>query len=207
MQTEADAKGASQSETVASGPSAASLIATLSAIALRPVADGKSDKVSTLSFKMQEAAISCLGLLAAGQYPHPNAVAIGAALTGTAEKCPQPELHFTVGTALSLMTTGPLSSAIYDELHPLLPASTPASDQPEAPLSSPLLAALLDEIFSVWLQKTMARARQAAGIWLVSLVRHCGRWTQVLQRLPALQAAFSDLLSEGDDFTQVCECV
>lgn len=99
------------------------------------------------------------------------------------------------------------NAATATETHTPATDSSTASQPSEAvsqpaTLSSPPLSQILDEILQQWTKKPLARARQAAGVWLLSLVRHCSGFVELREHLPAIQVTFVDLLSEGDEFTQ-----
>lgn len=248
--------------------SKAALVQFLLGIASRAAATGPAaragERDGAVSARTQEAALGALGAMCVGDFPHPCFAALLSGLCATGEKLTSPELHMSVGVALTLVAAGPRSAAIYDEFHP-----PPAAEQPAPPAAAagpnpvlaaaesrraglsgtanavadpvradanatvqvtvaaateggaaavmeetstvdmpcPTLTAVLDEILGAWVRRPLARARQAAGVWLLCLVKHCAARPELRARVAALQSAFVELLSEGDEFTQVLFCV
>ena len=75
-------------------------------------------------------------------------------------------------------------------------------EEPEAPRRA-LQSAVLDKILKGLIFDSKAEVRSAACVWLVSLCTFTGKQPQLLQRLPDIQDAFSDLLGDSSELAQV----
>jgi hypothetical protein len=64
------------------------------------------------------------------------------------------------------------------------------------------LAAVVDAVLTKWSRHPLSWRRQAAGIWLVSILKYCSESRDLQPRLHRIQGSFSNLLAEGDDFAQ-----
>ena len=76
------------------------------------------------------------------------------------------------------------------------------AEEPEAPRKD-LQSAVLDKILKKLIFDSEAEVRSAACVWLVSLCTFTGRQPQLLQRLPDIQDAFSNLLGDSSELAQV----
>lgn len=77
-------------------------------------------------------------------------------------------------------------------------------EEPEAPRRT-LQSAVLDKILKGLIFDSKAEVRSAACVWLVSLCTFTGRQPQLLQRLPDIQDAFSNLLGDSSELAQVLQ--
>lgn len=59
----------------------------------------------------------------------------------------------------------------------------------------------LTTVLDQYVQSTNPHVRQASSIWLLALVKKCGYHQALQSRLPKLQSAFMQLLSENDGIT------
>ncbi len=66
-----------------------------------------------------------------------------------------------------------------------------------------LQSRVLDKILQGLIFDSKSEVRSAASVWLVSLCTFTGRLPQLLQRLPDIQDAFSNLLGDSSELTQV----
>ena len=78
------------------------------------------------------------------------------------------------------------------------------SEEPEA-LRRTLQSEVLDKILKGLIFDSKAEVRSAACVWLVSLCTFTGRQPQLLQRLPDIQDAFSNLLGDSSELAQVLQ--
>eukprot|EP00039_Didymoeca_costata_P013908 m.217981 g.217981 ORF g.217981 m.217981 type:complete len:1891 (-) comp15896_c0_seq5:51-5723(-) len=170
--------------------------------------------------KAREGALNCIGVLCIGSYPHPFTEEILNGLTAVS-KIKSVESQFTVGTALCCLGAGSKSTAAADPWA-LADAETPAQasslnigqkaetsaddkmeiDDKPTDMDITPLDKILKDLISKWVRHPRAISRQAAGVWLVSVLKHCGGLQPVQKNLQALQQAFTGLLSEADGFTQ-----
>lgn len=141
----------------------------------------------------QEIPLSSIAQICVGEYPHPHSYMLMTELCNLGKK-KTPELQFAVGSALSCIALGGASLAAVDEHHSASIVATESSAQ--------CFEVVLCYIFDNWVSHALASGRQAAGIWLLSLVKYCPKHPALAKRLKPLQNVFSDLLSEGDEFTQ-----
>ena len=106
----------------------------------------------------------------------------------------QPELQFSVGSALSLAASGWQSKAIVGILD--VDGLAPNSATRESTLESMLSKVLAD------CKQTQPSLRQASVIWLLSLVQFCGHLKEIATHLKACQAAFKGFLSDKESLNQ-----
>ena len=168
-----------------------------------------AQKTTGSSCRLQEMAVMALGLMCIGERPHAHATIIIAGLC----KCglnKSIELQFTVGQALSCVAAGLFSQAAVDPwvlkkaAVNLPPTLVPRTLIPSYPGSQPqqqpvLVNMVLTEILSKCAKHGLACMRQAAGVWLVSILKYAGKHPDILARLPEIQSMFTDLLAEGDE--------
>lgn len=146
--------------------------------------------------KNKEHASTCLGNLCVGDadFPYTHMVIEGLM---SAVQAKQMELHMTIAEALvcaALGATSPSGRNIWVQQEKEFKASVAnRSDDVEWYL----LKLLKEHIHS-----PNHHVRQASCIWLLSLVKHCGHHAALQKRLPDIQAAFMQLLSENDEITQ-----
>ena len=118
----------------------------------------------------------------------------------------QPEVHFTVGEALSCFASGWGSTALTAELDILHP------DQPQllwdAPLQTPS-GPRRDTTLGVVLEKTLKGCvqtkpslKKASVIWLLCLLQYCGHKPEMQGYLGQCQVAFKNCLSDRDEVVQ-----
>ena len=177
------------------------------------------------SNKLREAAITCAGTLCIGESPHPLHGMVIERL-GNLAKVKSVEIQFSVGTAFCCLGAGSDTTAAIDPWHLSDPTAAKNAVSIEAPTttdttdttntavdtsadeagataavqgSAPAdgMGAVLAHILDKWVRHPRAGSRQAAGVWLVTMLKHCGTKPAVQARLYDIQGAFSDLLSEG----------
>ena len=62
---------------------------------------------------------------------------------------------------------------------------------------------MLDKVLKELIFDSKGEVRSAACVWLVSLCTFTGKQPQLLQRLPQIQEAFSNLLGDSSELAQV----
>jgi proteasome component ECM29 len=169
---------------------------------------------------IREAAVTSIGTLCIGDWPHPHFNLVLEGL-GNLAKVKTVDVHFSVGITLCCLGAGKDTTAAVDPWHLSDPAADkaavavaaptamavddanePGSDADVCPAPGDALATVLSNILDVWVPHPRAGSRQAAGIWLMTLLKNCGEHVAVLSKLQQIQQAFTGLLSEGDEFTQ-----
>ena len=106
----------------------------------------------------------------------------------------QAELHFAVGSALSCAAIGWSSKA-------LVGALDVAGNLIQIPARGKTIEIMLEKVLSDCKQ-TKPALRQAAVIWLLSLVQFCGHISEVYSRLRQCQQAFKGFLSDRESLNQ-----
>ncbi|GKZ35313.1 proteasome component M29 [Aspergillus brasiliensis] len=105
-----------------------------------------------------------------------------------------PEIHFTVGEALSNAAAGWDSKSLGPEFD--VDSESPVSDAPEQ-----VLANVADTIIAKC-GAPKPSLRRASAIWLLSLVKNCGHLSLMQDRLRQCQSSFSSLLVDRDEVVQ-----
>lgn len=180
----------------------------------RSVGSGK-DKTTSASTRVNEAAVTCLGILSVGEFPHPCFEELLKGLCDISQ-VKSVELQFTVGSALCCTGMGPATDAAKDpwrwrdvdepvssqQLTKKLKLDDGSAAGGDGTGTTAGLARAIDVILDKWTRHPLSWRRQSAGIWLVSLVKHCSKSPDLVPRLQRIQMSFSNLLSEGDEFAQ-----
>ncbi|BCR84994.1 ECM29 family proteasome component [Aspergillus chevalieri] len=105
-----------------------------------------------------------------------------------------PEIHFSVGEALSDAAIGWKSKALIREFD--------VDEQyPQSLIPNTVLADMCDKIIADCGASKPA-LRKASAIWLLCLVKNCGHMQEMQDRLRECQASFSSLLGDRDEIVQ-----
>ncbi|KAG1956648.1 proteasome adapter and scaffold protein ECM29 [Pimephales promelas] len=147
--------------------------------------------------KMKERAIQTLGFLPVGdgEFPHQKKILQG--LMDSVE-AKQVELQFTVGEALTNAAVGSCSGAARD-------VWTCTEDQycpPENIKNNDIVPWVLNSILSKYIPSPNPHVRQAACIWLLSLVKKLSHHKEIQSHLKEIQTAFISILSDPDELSQ-----
>lgn len=112
------------------------------------------------------------------------------------------EVHLTVGESLVCCVQGQASPEARDAWN-TLPSEHKVGFTKE---SDELLAWLLEELFKLAVSPH-PNSRQAVCIWLLALLKHNAERAPVREKLPTIQNAFMDFLSEnnGTSFSRIFE--
>ena len=78
-----------------------------------------------------------------------------------------------------------------------------SEDEPKEPKRTMVQVKVLDKILTELIFDSKGEVRSAACVWLVSLCTFTGRQPELLQRLPQIQEAFSNLLGDSSELAQV----
>uniref|UniRef100_A0A672KLD7 Proteasome-associated protein ECM29 homolog n=1 Tax=Sinocyclocheilus grahami TaxID=75366 RepID=A0A672KLD7_SINGR len=147
--------------------------------------------------KMKERAIQTLGFLPVGdgEFPHQKKILQG--LMDSVE-AKQVELQFTVGEALTNAAIGSCSGAARD-------VWTCTEDQycpPDNVKNNDIVPWVLSSVLSKYIPSPNPHVRQAACIWLLSLVKKLSHHKEIQSHLKEIQTAFISILSDPDELSQ-----
>uniref|UniRef100_A0A158Q7N0 Non-specific serine/threonine protein kinase n=1 Tax=Elaeophora elaphi TaxID=1147741 RepID=A0A158Q7N0_9BILA len=163
-----------------------------------------TSRKDTLTSKMKESAVQCLGFLSLHSLPVGLYEEILIHLFACGEIATQPELQFTVGNALFDVAFGESSPSrrnvfIETEEHFLERNLSSAKwDNIEKKVAN------LMEILKAKLHHVNRHVRQAALIWLFTLVKRCAniKLNCIMNGLRSIQRAFINGLTETNEFSQ-----
>ncbi|CAG5938707.1 unnamed protein product, partial [Menidia menidia] len=149
------------------------------------------------STKMKERSIMTLGYLAVGDADFPHQKKLLQGLMDSVE-AKQVELQFTVGEAITSAAIGTGSGAARDPW-------TCTEDQYNPPLdvkNNDVVPWVLNSILSKYIPSQNPHVRQAACIWLLSLVKKLAQHKEITSHLKEIQNAFISVLSDPDELSQ-----
>ncbi|XP_034543139.1 proteasome adapter and scaffold protein ECM29 isoform X1 [Notolabrus celidotus] len=149
------------------------------------------------STKMKERSIQTLGYLPVGDGDFPHQKKLLQGLMDFVE-AKQVELQFTVGEAITSAAIGTSSGAARDPW-------TCTEDQYTPPLNmkhNDVVPWVLDCILCKYIPSQNPHARQAACIWLLSLVKKLSQHKEITSHLKEIQLAFISVLSDTDELSQ-----
>ncbi|XP_041357221.1 proteasome adapter and scaffold protein ECM29-like [Gigantopelta aegis] len=146
--------------------------------------------------KVKERAVVCLGYMCVGdpEFPHRRKI-IEDLLNAVQDK--QVELHFTIADSLVCAALGcrsPAARSMWTQTEEEF-AMTVQGIQDDVDW-------YLTKLLSTYVCHANPHLRQAACIWLLSLVKQCGSHDTLQQHIKEVQRAFMRLLSENDEITQ-----
>lgn len=105
-----------------------------------------------------------------------------------------PEVHFSVGDALSNAAVGWCSKSLMLDFD--VDEELPRSED-----SDPVLASMCDKVIADT-RASKPSLRKASAIWLLCLVKNCGHLSVMQERLRKCQATFTGLLADRDEIVQ-----
>ncbi|KAK2167662.1 hypothetical protein LSH36_25g00006 [Paralvinella palmiformis] len=146
--------------------------------------------------KVRGQAATCAGYLCVGDrdFPH-RQVVIDGLLDSAAAK--QFDLHFDIGDALVCCALGTNSPEARDKW-----MVSEEEYKPEQSDTEDMIPDLLQALLEKYTKSVNPHIRQGACIWLVSLIKQCGKHLVIQGALLNIQEAFMGLLSESDELTQ-----
>uniref|UniRef100_A0A8C2YS99 Ecm29 proteasome adaptor and scaffold n=1 Tax=Chinchilla lanigera TaxID=34839 RepID=A0A8C2YS99_CHILA len=147
--------------------------------------------------KMKERAIQTLGYFPVGDGDFPHQKLLLQGLMDSVE-AKQVELQFTIGEAITSAAIGTSSVAARDAWLVTEEEYTP----PAGAKVNDVVPWVLDMILNKHIISANPHVRQAACIWLLSLVRKLSTHKEVKSRLKEIQSAFVSVLSENDELSQ-----
>nr|XP_015201351.1 PREDICTED: proteasome-associated protein ECM29 homolog isoform X1 [Lepisosteus oculatus] len=149
------------------------------------------------SSKMKERAIQTLGYFPVGdgEFPHQKKLLQG--LMDSVE-AKQVELQFTVGEAITSAAVGTSSVAARD----VWTSSEEEYTPPANAKSNDVVPWVLNTILSKHIASSNPHVRQAACIWLLSLVKKLSHHKEIKSHLKEIQSAFISILSDPDELSQ-----
>ncbi|XP_005814575.1 proteasome-associated protein ECM29 homolog [Xiphophorus maculatus] len=149
------------------------------------------------SVKMKERSITTLGYLPVGDPDFPHQKKLLQGLMDSVE-AKQVELQFTVGEAITSAAIGTSSGAARDPW-------TCTEDQYSPPhnvKNNDVVRWVLNSILSRYIPSQNPHVRQAACIWLLSLVKKLSQHKEITSHLKEIQIAFISVLSDPDELSQ-----
>ncbi|RIB22041.1 proteasome stabiliser-domain-containing protein [Gigaspora rosea] len=150
---------------------------------------------TTKEVKTQETAITALGHIALGNSEYTEKVlSLFYDLSSSLNK--QVEVNFTIGEAITCVTTGWESLALNQYLD-IADASPPPTF-----IEHSVINGVLNKIFSDLLPSGKASVKKAVCVWMLCLVKFCSKHEVIKTALPKIHSAFSMLLADRDEFTQ-----
>ncbi|VDM08398.1 unnamed protein product [Wuchereria bancrofti] len=163
-----------------------------------------TSRKDTLTSKMKESAVQCLGFLSLHNLPTILYEKILAQLFACGEIAVQPELQFTVGNALfdaAFGESSPSRRNIFTETEEFFLEKNLSVDERD---NIEKKVANLVEILNVKLHHVNRHLRQASLIWLFTLVKRCSamKLDCIMNSLCSIQYAFINGLTETNEFSQ-----
>uniref|UniRef100_UPI0037E7D5EB proteasome adapter and scaffold protein ECM29 n=1 Tax=Semicossyphus pulcher TaxID=241346 RepID=UPI0037E7D5EB len=149
------------------------------------------------STKMKERSIQTLGYLPVGDGDFPHQKKLLQGLMDSVE-AKQVELQFTVGEAITSAAIGTSSGAARDPW-------TCTEDQYSSPHNvkiNDVVPWVLKSILAKYIPSQNPHVRQAACIWLLSLVKKLSQHKEITSHLKEIQVAFISVLSDPDELSQ-----
>ncbi|KAM7419137.1 hypothetical protein PAMA_016317 [Pampus argenteus] len=149
------------------------------------------------STKMKERSIQTLGYLSVGDGDFPHQKKLLQGLMDSVE-AKQVELQFTVGEAITSAAVGTSSGAARDPW-------TCTEEQYSPPYNvknNDVVPWVLNSILSKYIPSQNPHVRQAACIWLLSLVKKLSQHKEITSHLKEIQVAFISVLSDPDELSQ-----
>ncbi|XP_064476674.1 proteasome adapter and scaffold protein ECM29-like [Ornithodoros turicata] len=156
-------------------------------------------KNNKLPAKSREKAAQTLGYLCLGDKGFPHTRAVLDVLLGITFEAADVEVHFTVGEAICSALLGPASPQARDFWTVSEKDFVAPSDY--SPPMEPM-DWLVNEILEKFVRNPKPAVRQAACIWILSLLKRCSRYGPVLSRLKLIQTSLLNLLADRSDLTQ-----
>ncbi|KAI9197483.1 proteasome stabiliser-domain-containing protein [Polychytrium aggregatum] len=147
--------------------------------------------------KIQEQCVATLGHLVAGNREHSDAV-LSFFYTLASSLSKQIEIHFNIGEAICAITCGWASTAMSEYLD--VPGATPIQSSDEQ--NAETLQAVLKHCFKEVQPSASQASKKTVCVWLLCLVKFCGKYPLVKEKLMQIHGAFSSLLGDRDDFVQ-----
>uniref|UniRef100_A0AAX7VK09 Ecm29 proteasome adaptor and scaffold n=1 Tax=Astatotilapia calliptera TaxID=8154 RepID=A0AAX7VK09_ASTCA len=149
------------------------------------------------STKMKERAIMTLGYLPVGDEDFPHQKKLLQGLMDSVE-AKQVELQFTVGEAITSGAVGTSSGAARDPWTCTEDHYTP----PQNVKNNDVVPWVLNAILTKYITSQNPHVRQAACIWLLSLVKKLSQHKEITSHLKEIQGAFISVLSDPDELSQ-----
>lgn len=149
------------------------------------------------TLKMKERAIQTLGYLPVGDGDFTHQKKLLQGLMDSVE-AKQVELQFTVGEAITSAAIGTSSGAARDPWTCTEEQYSP----PDNVKSNDVVPWVLNSILAKYIPSQNPHVRQAACIWLLSLVKKLHQHKEIRSHLKEIQTAFISILSDPDELSQ-----
>ncbi|XP_077575498.1 proteasome adapter and scaffold protein ECM29 [Stigmatopora nigra] len=149
------------------------------------------------SAKIKERSVQTLGYLPVGDGDFPHQKKLLQGLMDSVE-AKQVELQFTVGEAITNAALGTSSGAVRD---PWI-CTEDQYNPPSSVKSNDVVPWVLNSVLSKYIPSQNPHVRQAACIWLLSLVKKLSQHKEITSHLKEIQVAFISVLSDPDELSQ-----
>ncbi|XP_033986324.1 LOW QUALITY PROTEIN: proteasome adapter and scaffold protein ECM29-like [Trematomus bernacchii] len=149
------------------------------------------------SSKMKERSIQTLGYLPVGDGDFPYQTKLLQGLMDSVE-AKQVELQFTVGEAITSVAIGTSSGAARDPWT----CTEEEYNPPQNVKNNDVVPWVLKSVLARYIPSQNPHVRQAACIWLLSMVKKLGQHKEITSHLKEIQVAFISVLSDPDDLSQ-----
>ncbi|XP_010795863.1 proteasome adapter and scaffold protein ECM29 [Notothenia coriiceps] len=149
------------------------------------------------SSKMKERSIQTLGYLPVGDGDFPYQKKLLQGLMDSVE-AKQVELQFTVGEAITSVAIGTSSGAARDPWT----CTEEEYNPPQNVKNNDVVPWVLKSVLARYIPSQNPHVRQAACIWLLSMVKKLGQHKEITSHLKEIQVAFISVLSDPDDLSQ-----
>uniref|UniRef100_A0A674CAM7 Ecm29 proteasome adaptor and scaffold n=1 Tax=Salmo trutta TaxID=8032 RepID=A0A674CAM7_SALTR len=149
------------------------------------------------TLKMKERAIQTLGYLPVGDGDFTHQKKLLQGLMDSVE-AKQVELQFTVGEAITSAAIGTSSGAARDPWTCTEEQYSP----PDNVKNNDVVPWVLNSILAKYIPSQNPHVRQAACIWLLSLVKKLHQHKEIRSHLKEIQTAFISILSDPDELSQ-----
>uniref|UniRef100_A0A915BK96 Proteasome-associated protein ECM29-like protein n=4 Tax=Parascaris TaxID=6254 RepID=A0A915BK96_PARUN len=157
----------------------------------------------TVTSKMKEAAVGCIGFLSSVDFPELYEKLVGK-LFAVGEGAPQAELQFSVGDALVDAAFGEYSPSRRNVFTESVKIFLEANKGRRRDVIEQRMASLLESLIGTKLMHTNRHLRQSALIWLFVLTKRgsTADLDSVSRQLSRIQLAFINALAESNEFSQ-----
>ncbi|KAJ3409587.1 hypothetical protein HDV05_004331 [Chytridiales sp. JEL 0842] len=154
----------------------------------------------TKDTKVQEAAILALGHISVGT-PAVVSTVVDFYFSLPTIVSKHVEVNFTIGEALCATSAGWNSTSMIDYLD-ISDTLFPPTDGSIATPTAETFDTTLERCFKDVRPGGIPVARKAICVWLLSLVKFCGKTEKIQKNLSIIHSAFSSLIADRDEFTQ-----
>ncbi|KAJ3137196.1 hypothetical protein HK100_000877 [Physocladia obscura] len=155
---------------------------------------------TTKDTKIEEAALATLGQIALGT-PEVSEDILDFFFTLPPILSKHVEVNFTVGDAICAAAGG-FAAKNMEEYLDIADVNFPPLGSNISTPDAKVMQRILEKCFVEIRPASAPVSKKAVCVWLLSLVKFCGSIDQIKLNLPKMHTAFSNLISDRDEFTQ-----